>query len=116
MFELGAEGAVFTAPSDNPKVYRVARKGMRWLPVRKIDNNLPQQLAPLIGREREAAELLPRLSQTRLLTLIGIGGIGKTRLSMELATAAMGDFADGVWFVEFAPLSDPGLVPNIVLG
>jgi len=114
VFELGTEGTVFLPPSDNPKVYRVARKGMRWLPVRKIDNNLPQQLAPLIGRERDIAELLPRLSQTRLLTLLGIGGIGKTRLSLELATAAMGDFVDGVWLVELAPLSDPGLVPNTV--
>jgi predicted ATPase/class 3 adenylate cyclase/Tfp pilus assembly protein PilF len=114
VFELGTEGTVFTPPSDNPKVYRVARKGLRWLPVREIGNNLPQQLAPLIGREREVAELLLRLSQTRLLTLTGIGGIGKTRLSTELAAAAMGDFANGVWFVEFAPLSDPGLVPSTV--
>jgi len=114
LFELGTEATVFMPPSDNPKVYRVARKGTRWLPVRQIDNNLPQRLVSLIGREREFAELLPRLSQARLLTLVGIGGIGKTRLSVELAATAMGDFGDGVWFVEFAPLSDPGLVANTV--
>ena len=114
LFEAGTGDTVFMPPVDNPKAYRVARRGEGWLPVREIANNLPHQVSSFIGRERELADLLPRLSQGRLITLFGIGGIGKTRLSFELATAAMGDFADGVWLVELAPLAEPGLVSRAV--
>jgi non-specific serine/threonine protein kinase len=107
LFELGSEETVFLPPEENPKAYRVARRGVLWLPVRDVETNLPQRLVSLIGRERELAELSPRLLQTRLLTLVGVGGIGKTQFSLELAAAAIGDFADGVWFVELAALSEP---------
>src|SRR5438876_5238593 len=72
--------------------------------------NLPVQLTSFIGREQELAELLRLLPTTRLLTLTGSGGTGKTRLSLELAAAVLDDYRDGVWLVELAPLSDPALV------
>ena len=77
-------------------------------------NNLPLQLTSFIGREGELAEAARLLEQSRLLTLLGVGGIGKSRLSLELATEVMDDFADGVWLVELATLRDAQLVPQAV--
>lgn len=77
-------------------------------------NNLPIQLTSFVGRERERAEIKPLLAKTHLLTLTGSGGTGKTRLSLQVAADVLESFADGVWFVEFAPLSDPALVPQTV--
>ena len=75
-------------------------------------NNLTQQLNSFIGRERELVEIKQMLGSNRLVTLLGMGGIGKSRLSMQLAAEVLDDFPDGVWFVEFAPLTDARLVPQ----
>ncbi|HKE41251.1 MAG TPA: tetratricopeptide repeat protein [Casimicrobiaceae bacterium] len=75
-------------------------------------NNLPQQLTSFIGREKEIAEVKQLLSATRLLTLTGSGGCGKTRLGLQLAADSLERFPDGAFVVELAPLSDPGLVPR----
>jgi predicted ATPase/class 3 adenylate cyclase len=82
-------------------------------PLRSLDarpNNLPTQLTTFVGREREVAEALGLLSSTRLLTLTGPGGTGKTRLSLQVGAAAADDFPDGVWFVALDPVRDPSLV------
>ncbi len=78
------------------------------------DNNLPVQLTSFIGREREIAEVRRLLAGTRLLTLTGSGGAGKTRLALEAAEGLLPDFADGVWWVELASLYDPALVPQTI--
>ncbi len=77
-------------------------------------NNLPQHLSPLIGRESEFAEVKQLMGTTNLLTLVGAGGIGKTRFSLEVASALLDRFSAGVWFVELAPVADPALVPRTV--
>ncbi|MFM2065386.1 MAG: hypothetical protein RLZZ584_295 [Pseudomonadota bacterium] len=77
-------------------------------------NNLAQQLNSFVGRERELAQAQAQLARSRLLTLVGLGGIGKTRLAMQLAAQVLDDYPDGVWFVELAPLADPQLVPQAV--
>ena len=77
-------------------------------------NNLTQQLNSFIGRERELAEIRQMLASNRLVTLLGMGGIGKSRLSMQLAAEVLDDFPDGVWFVELAALTDPTSVPQAV--
>jgi predicted ATPase/class 3 adenylate cyclase len=86
-------------------------------PLKSLENiphNLPAQLTSFIGREREMAEIKRLLTETRLLTLTGAGGFGKTRLSMQVAADLLDTFADGVWLVELAPLFDPVLVPQTV--
>jgi predicted ATPase/class 3 adenylate cyclase len=75
-------------------------------------NNLPQQLTSFVGRERELIELSQLLSKHRLVMLHGAGGIGKTRLSLQVAAEVMDDFPDGVWLVELAALNDARLVPQ----
>ena len=73
-------------------------------------NNLPVQLTSFIGRDREVREIIKLLNEARLVTLTGVGGTGKTRLSVQIAAELTGSFADGAWFVELAPVSDPALV------
>jgi predicted ATPase/DNA-binding SARP family transcriptional activator/DNA-binding CsgD family transcriptional regulator len=75
-------------------------------------HNLPASSTSFVGREREIAEARRMLSMTRLLTLTGAGGSGKTRLAVEAARGLAGAYPDGVWMAEVAPLSEPGLVPQ----
>ncbi len=76
-------------------------------------NNLPIQLTNFIGREQEIAAIEERLSTTRLLTLTGSGGIGKTRLALQVAADLLEDHTDGVWFVELAEQNETTLVPQV---
>ena len=77
-------------------------------------SNLPTQLTSFVGRELERAEVAALVRQFRLVTLVGVGGLGKTRLSLRVAADLLDSYADGVWFVELASLSDPRLVPYAV--
>jgi predicted ATPase/class 3 adenylate cyclase/Tfp pilus assembly protein PilF len=88
-------------------------------PLRSLDNpalpnNLPQQPTSFIGREAQVAEARALLAKTRLLTLTGAGGSGKTRLSLQVAADLLDGEGDGVWLVELAGLSDSALVPQAV--
>jgi len=78
--------------------------------VQPANTNLPVQLTSFVGREAEMAEVRDLLQTTRLLTLSGPGGTGKTRLALEVATKLLDDYPNGVWLVELAPLADPTLV------
>jgi len=77
-------------------------------------NNLPTQLTSFVGREDLVAEAKGLLHGTRLLTLTGPGGIGKTRLSLQIAAEVVQSFPDGVFFVPFAAVRDPGLMPSVI--
>ncbi len=86
-------------------------------PIRSLDalpNNLPRQLTSFVGRDREIEEVKRLLSSARLLTLTGSGGCGKTRLALQVTAELLEEYADGVWLVELAPLSEPALVPQRV--
>jgi DNA-binding winged helix-turn-helix (wHTH) protein len=77
-------------------------------------HKLPYQLTSFIGREQEIVQLQELVTANRLVTLTGAGGAGKTRLAIEVASRLADTFADGVWLVELAALSDPRLVPQVV--
>ncbi len=79
-----------------------------------LPGNLPTPLSIFVGREREIHEIKRSLSENRMVTLTGTGGSGKTRLALQVGHELHGDFADGVWFVEVASLSDPQLIPQAV--
>jgi predicted ATPase/class 3 adenylate cyclase len=93
-------------PSQFPPLKTLARN----------PNNLPPQLTPLIGREREVEEVCRRLRspQVRVLTLTGPGGTGKTRVGLQAAAELTGEFEDGVFFVALAAIADPALVAPTV--
>ncbi len=79
-------------------------------------HNLPRQLTSFIGREREVAEVKRLIASTlsRLVTLTGSGGCGKTRLSLQVGQELLADFPQGVWLIELAPVADPAFVPQTV--
>ena len=110
LFEVAGADAQFVAPADGDKAHRVVWMGDWWLPVNEIPNNLPFQATSFIGRERELEEVKSLLKTARLLTLVGMGGLGKTRLSLQIAAQQIHDFPDGVWFLDLAPISDPTLI------
>jgi predicted ATPase/class 3 adenylate cyclase/Tfp pilus assembly protein PilF len=86
-------------------------------PLKTLDalpHNLPVQLTSFIGRQREVNDLKDHLRQSRLLTLTGPGGTGKTRLALQAAAEVLDGFPDGAWLVELAPVTDPESVPAAV--
>ena len=78
--------------------------------VRARGHNLPAPVTSFIGREASVADALALLESSRLLTLVGSGGIGKTRLALRIASDLVASYTDGAWFVELAPVADPRLV------
>src|SRR5687768_2535527 len=76
--------------------------------------NLPFQLSTFIGRERQQEEIINLIAKNRLVTLAGAGGIGKTRLSLQVGQKLLSDYPNGVWFIALDSLSDPALVPQAV--
>jgi predicted ATPase/DNA-binding winged helix-turn-helix (wHTH) protein len=99
-------GSLRTAPGQD--LTKVAA------PIAPSFTNLPEQVSGLIGRDVELSEILFLTEAHRLVTLTGVGGIGKTRLGLEIARRALPRFPDGVWVVELGRLSDPALVPSTV--
>ena len=86
-------------------------------PLRSLDtlpNNLPIQRTSFVGRAHDVADVKELLERYRLLTLVGSGGVGKTRLAIQAGAELLERFPDGVWFVDFAPISDPELVASVV--
>ena len=84
-----------------------------YAPLRSLDavpNNLPHRLTSFVGRERELEQLRQALEETRLLTLTGAGGCGKTRLALQTVADCLGGYPDGAWWVELAPLAEPELL------
>ena len=102
------------------KIYQLISKGLPsdFPPLKTLDarpNNLPVQLTSFIGREEEIKKVKELLKITHLLTLTGPGGVGKTRLSLQVGADIIDDFANGVWFVELAPIIEPVLLPQEIL-
>ncbi|HEY6645593.1 MAG TPA: NB-ARC domain-containing protein [Mycobacterium sp.] len=91
--------------------------GTEFPPLRGVDSN-PGNLRPamtsLIGRETEVCDVRAAVRSHRLVTLVGVGGVGKTRLALEVATQLADEFVDGVWVFELAAVADPAAVPDAV--
>ena len=83
---------------------------------REPSHNLPIQISSFIGREKDQKAIAKLITRHRLVTLIGAGGIGKTRLSLKVGEGLLDQFPDGVWFIELASISDPTLIPQAVSG
>jgi predicted ATPase len=100
-------------------VFQVRAAGLRteFPPLRALDagsGNLQAATTSFIGRESEVAELHAAMKAHRLMTLTGVGGVGKTRLAVEVAARLADEFPDGVWFFELAAVADPAAVPDAV--
>ncbi|ERB49690.1 hypothetical protein N806_06655 [Rhodococcus sp. P27] len=80
----------------------------------RVVGNLPLELTSFVGRRRELADARRLFESSRLLTLTGVGGAGKTRLAIRLAGALQRVFSDGTWLVELGELSDPDLLADYV--
>ena len=101
------------------RLFQVVADGLprEFPPLRTIDrrpNNLPRQLTSFVGRERELGEAKRILGTTALLTLTGAGGVGKTRLAIELASEVLGEYRDGAWIVELGSTADPAVIGNVL--
>ena len=79
-----------------------------------LRNNVPQQLTSFVGRTAELAEIKALLQTHRLVTLVGTGGVGKTRLALHVGADLIDEVDDGVWFVQLAPISEASLVTNAI--
>ncbi|HSL47057.1 MAG TPA: tetratricopeptide repeat protein [Anaerolineales bacterium] len=82
--------------------------------LKEIPNNLPVRLTTVIGRENEVEQVKKMLEKNRLVTLTGSGGVGKTRLSLQVASEILDEYPNGIWLVELAPVTDPALVTQAV--
>ena len=79
-----------------------------------VPGNLPVEATSFVGRDREVTELTELVRSHRMVTLTGVGGVGKTRLALQVAAASAGEFVDGVWLVELASVAEPGAVGDVV--
>ena len=100
-------------------IFQVQADGLRaqFPPLRTLDatpGNLPVQSTSFLGRRAEVQELRELVHAHRMVTLTGVGGVGKTRLAVQVAAELSGEFPDGVWLIELAPLGDPAAVPDVV--
>jgi predicted ATPase/class 3 adenylate cyclase len=105
--------------TDPERLHQLVVEGLPadFPPPRTLDarpNNLPPQLSSFVGREEEVAEVERLLDHTRLLTLTGPGGSGKSRLALRVADELLTGYQDGAWFVDLSPVTDPELVPAAV--
>jgi hypothetical protein len=103
-------------------IFQLVTEGLtsEFAPLRSLDNpeltnNLPASLNPFIGRSAELAEVRGLVMDSRLVTLTGAGGSGKTRLALQVAAELLDGSGEGVWFVELAPVSDPDQVPSTLI-
>ena len=101
------------------QIFQVRAEGLgeEFPPLETVDavpGNLPVQATSFIGRDVQVVELASLVGTHRLVTLVGVGGVGKTRLALQVAAELAPTFFDGVWLVELAPLGDPASLPDLV--
>jgi predicted ATPase/class 3 adenylate cyclase/Tfp pilus assembly protein PilF len=103
LHEVGDDDAPFSPPPDQAKAYRVVRQGELWQPVREVRHSLPAERDGFVGRDEPLRQLAHKLEGgARLVSVLGIGGAGKTRLATRFAWTWLGDFPGGVWFCDLS--------------
>ncbi|HEY1868717.1 MAG TPA: adenylate/guanylate cyclase domain-containing protein [Candidatus Cybelea sp.] len=105
---------------DAERVFQPVGKGLRsdFKPLRALQtppNNLPRQTTRFVGRHDDIARVEAILDESSLVTIVGAGGIGKTRLALEIAVARLNDLRDGAWFVDLSAVGDAALIPVTIL-
>jgi len=107
IFQVGEVDSSFEPPPDSAKAYRVVRNSDEWVPVRTIPNNLPAERDAFIGRSDALQAMATRFEgSARLVTILGIGGIGKTRLALRYARTWLGDHPGGAWYCDLSSARD----------
>jgi predicted ATPase/class 3 adenylate cyclase len=102
------------------RVYQPVANGLRseFAPLHALErspNNLPHQRTSFVGRQEDIARVEALLDEGPLVTIVGTGGIGKTRLALEVGTARLNDYRDGAWFVDLASIANASLIPSAIL-
>jgi predicted ATPase/class 3 adenylate cyclase len=112
LLEAGAADSPFLPPPDSAKAYRLVQRAGVWVPAHELPNNLPADRDLLVGRLETLAEIQHLLDDgARLVTVLGLGGIGKTRVAISHARSWMADYPGGVWFCDLrAAVSASGIV------
>jgi predicted ATPase/class 3 adenylate cyclase len=105
--------------TEAEQVWQVTIVGLpaEFPPLKSLDtlpNNLPIQRTTFVGRDHDVAEVKELVGRHRLLTLVGSGGVGKTRVALQVGADLLEHFPDGVWFVDFAPIKDLELVSSVI--
>ncbi len=117
LVDLGSHRLKDLTEAEHVWQLNVAGFQAEFAPLRSLDarqNNLPLSLTTFVGRKRDVAAVEELLDRHRLLTLVGSGGLGKTRLAVQVAEELLDRFPDGVWFADLAPITDPELVSSVV--
>jgi predicted ATPase/class 3 adenylate cyclase/Tfp pilus assembly protein PilF len=103
LFEIGEADAPFTPPPDDEKAWRVVRQRDLWLPVREVRHSLPAERDSFVGRSEPLQVLARKLEEgARLVSVLGMGGTGKTRFATRFALSRLGDFPGGIWFCDLS--------------
>ena len=103
LFEIGEPDAPFLPPPDSPKAYRVVLLGRTWTTLQSLPNNLPAERDTFVGRQQPLRSIASAFEGgARLVSVLGMGGIGKTRLALRYARAWLGDYPGGAWFCDLS--------------
>ena len=108
LHEVGDADAPFSPPPDQAKAYRVVRQGELWQPVREVRHSLPAERDGFVGRAEPLRALAAKFEDgARLISVLGMGGTGKTRLVTRFAWTWLGEFPGGVWFCDLSQARTP---------
>lgn len=118
LFEIAVPGSPVIPPPDGEKGYRIVRRGQHWLPRREIANTLPAERDGFVGRSEVLADLVRRFrAGARLISVLGIGGSGKTRFAVRFGWNWLGEFPGGVWFCDLTTARTlAGIVNGVARG